>query len=36
MRWLQGVQVPEVGVPGDCVGRGLKSAGGGSIGCPAV
>ena len=30
----QGVQVPEVGVPGDAVGRGLTSAGYGSIGSP--
>ena len=30
----QGVQVPEVGVPGVWVGRGLKSAGAGSIGVP--
>ncbi len=28
----QGVQVPDVGVPGDCDGRGLTSTGYGSVG----
>ena len=35
-RMDQGVQVPEVGVPGDWVGRGLTSSGYGSIGLPAL
>jgi hypothetical protein len=30
----QGVQAPEVGVPGDAVGRGFTLAGYGSIGAP--
>ena len=32
----QGIQVPEVGVPGDWVGRGFTSTGYGSIGSPAL